>query len=680
MKSYCLIIAFFAGNILFAQEKIEFLKVPKEAQKSTKSLSAYLTKSLTDDSTKAAHIYQWVTHNIAYDYQAIKSGKPLEYKSAGAVLKAKSTVCQGYSALTVALLKHAGIEATTVEGYTAQFLSDSIPLIASSDHEWVAFKIDRLWYLCDPTWDAGYIGRIPKYKEDLLKKEKITLKRQKKLAKIKKEKRKKVKQYKWDKKDRKRAEKAEKERGSYKSAIGFVRYPSLENFMVEPDEFVQSHLPSQPEFQLREYPVTMADFTRRTKNWDTILARKTGKPVDFETYVSEYASMNLNDKWIKVAKDGLKFNEANYSSMAVHHFNYMALHLNDKFRKSFEIIEKEHLHEDLPNLRDLNDSVALYSKAAKKINKAAYGISKRIIANETKIFKTTDKPASNLVKKVLSEQKKNSTLLGKKKASISKELDGIHEKMAKLMTESGSYTQPVSFDSSWVPAPFNNWKDSLFYSLMRIDSLRKGWNELAHSDQTFENRFKSLKTAYELSYVNLQILNSAPVYYSDSIIRYDSLIATALTDLYRFHKETYDSLLYPAEIGKEYKVLEKTIKRGITGLKNYAKKNPNYKFTDMNRYLNSLNYQTLQLMESDLRTSYSDRAELMRLEDYYEEHYHTIQKNLEKEKEFKEKNAEHNLEVLEKNKERTDELFDTILKASEKTEDFFQKTLGSRPR
>jgi len=70
----------------------------------------------------------------------------------------------------------------------------------------------------------------------------------------------------------------------------------------------------------------------------------------------------------------------------------------------------------------------------------------------------------------------------------------------------------------------------------------------------------------------------------------------------------------------------------------------------------------------------------MRLEDYYEGHYHTIQKNLEKEKEFKGKNAEHNFEVLEKNRERTDELFDNILKASEKTEDFFQKTLGSRPR
>lgn len=680
MKLCCLIITLLVWNILSAQEKIEFLKVPKDARKTTKALSAYLTRNLTDDSTKAAHIYQWVTHNISYDYKSIENGKPLEYKSGNAVLKAKSTVCQGYSALTVELLKNEGIEATTVEGYTAQFLSDSIPFIASSDHEWVAFKANRKWYLCDPTWDAGYIGRIPKYKENLLKKEKITLKRQKKLAGIKTEKRKKVKQYNWDKKDKKQAEKAEKKRGAYKSDIGFVRYPTLEYFMADPDVFVQSHLPSQTEFQLRAHPVSLADFTKRTKDWDTILERSHGKAVDFEAYVSEYSSMNLNDKWIKVAQDGLKVNPANYTSMAVHHFNYMGLHLDEKFRKSFGIIEKDQLHEDFPDLRDINDSVIVYSKTAKKINKMAYSINKRIVSNETKIFKSTDKAAASMVKKVLSEQKKNVARLGKEKSRISKELTAIREKMGKLMLESSSYSTPVNFDPTLVPETFGKWKDSLFYSLMRIDSLRKNWDALAHKDKTYENRFNSLKVAYEMSYTNLQILNSSPIYYSDSVILYDSRIAKGLTDLYRFHKETYDSLIYPPDINKEYKVLEKLVKRGLTGLKNYSKKNPNYKHLEMSKYLNSLNYQTLALMDSDLRTFYSDRAELLDLEDYYEGHYHTIEKNLEKEKEFKEKNAEHNFEVMEKNKKRTDDMFDELLKSAEKTESFFQKTLGSRPK
>ena len=680
MKLCCLIIAFFVWNTLSAQEKIEFLKVPKDARKTTKTLSACLTKGLTDDSTKAAHIYQWVTHNISYDYKSVENGKPLKYESGSAVLKSKNTVCQGYSALTVELLKNEGIEATTVEGYTPQFLSDSIPLIASSDHEWVAFKVDRKWYLCDPTWDAGYIGRIPKYKENLLKKEKIALKRQKKLAEIKTEKRKKVKQYKWTKKDKKQAEKAEKKRGNYKSNIGFVRYPSLENFMVDPDLFVQSHLPSQAEFQLRAYPVSLEDFTRRTKNWDSILERSNGNALDFEGYVSEYSSMNLNDKWMKVANDGLKVNPANYTSMAVHHFNYLGLHLDDKFRKSFEVIEKDQLHEEFPDLRDINDSVIVYSKAAKKINKTAHSISKRIVSNETKIFKATDKAAHNMVKKVLSEQKKNVTRLGKEKSRISKELTAVREKMGKLMLESSNYSTPVNLDPSLVPETFGKWKDSLFYSLMRIDSLRKSWDALAHNDKTYEKRFSSLKVAYEMSYTNLQILNSAPVYYSDSVISYDSRIANGLTDLHRFHKETYDSLIYPADISKEYKVLEKLVKRGLTGLKSYSKRNPNYKYLEMSKYLNSLNYQTLVLIESDLRTFYSDRAELLNMEGYYENHYRTIEKNLEEEKEFKEENAKHNFEVLEKNKKRTDDMFDDLLKSAEKTESFFQKTLGSRPR
>lgn len=680
MKPYCLIVFLLAGKVLFGQEKIEFLKMPKEAQKDVKTLSAFLAQHATDDSTKAAQIYQWITHNIAYDYDAIKSGKPLEYKAAGAVLKARKTVCQGYSALLVEMLKNAGIEATTVEGYTPQFLSDSIPLIATADHEWVAFKINRKWYLCDPTWDAGYIGRIPKYKEDLVKKEKHMLKREKKLARISKEKRKKARLLKWEKKDKKEAEKAEEKRGDYKSNIGFVRFPSLEHFMSDPDEFVKQHLPSQPEFQLREYPVSMADFTRKTKNWDSILERKSGQPKDFEAYVSEYSSLHLNDKWIKVAKDGLIFNPANYSSMAVHHFNYLGLHLNDKFRKSFEIISKDDLHEQFPDLREINDSVALYSKEAKKINKTAYAISKRIVTNETKLFKVTDKEASSMIKKVLSEQKKNNTQLDKEKEKISKNRSFVEEKKQKILLESTAYATPVNLDSSLVPPAYARWKDSLFQSLLKIDSLRQGWDRLAHDDKTYEKRFKLLKTAYERSFRNLYILNSSPVYYSDTVIAYDEEIAANLKELFRFHKETYDSLLYPAEILKEYKTFEKVVKRGITGLKSYAKKNPNYRYNDMNKYLNALNYQVLSLISNDLGTYITDRYELARLEKYYGKHYETIRENLEDEKEFKAKNAEHNQEILEKNKKRTDEMFDEMLKTTQKTEEFFQKTLGNKPR
>lgn len=680
MKPYCLILFLLGGKILLGQEKIEFLKTPKEAQKDVKTLSTFLTQGLSDDSTKAAHIYQWVTHNIAYDYKAIESGKPLEYKSAGAVLKAKKTVCQGYSALLVQLLKNAGIDATTVEGYTPQFLSDSIPLIAVSDHEWVAFKIGKKWHLCDPTWDAGYIGRIPKYKEDLVKKEKRLLKREQKLAKITKEKRKKAKQRKWDKQDKKEEEKAEKMRGDYKSNIGFVRFPSLEYFMADPDEFVQNHLPSQPEFQLREYPVSMEDFTRKTKNWDTILERKNGHPTDFETYVAEYSALNLNDKWIQVAKDGLKFNPANYSSMAVHHFNYLGLHLNDKFRKTFEIIEKDALHEQFPDLREINDSVAFYSKEAKKINKTSYGISKRIVAGETKLFKVTDKEASSMIKKVLSEQKKNISRLEKEKEKIAKNRTWIEEKKQKILMESSAYATPVSLDSSLVPPSYAQWKDSLFQSLLKIDSLRQGWDRLTHDDKTYEKRFKSLKTAYETSYRNLYILNSSPVYYSDTVIAYDYEIAGKLKELFRFHQETYDSLFYPAEILKEYKTFEKVVKSGLTRLKAYTKKNPNYRYTEMNKYLNALNYQVLSLISNDLGKFVTDRFELMRLEKYYQRHYETIQENLEDEKKFKAENAEHNLEILEKNKKRTDEMFDQMLKATEKTEEFFQKTLGSKLR
>ena len=127
-------------NHSFSQEKLEFYQVPKEIQKDPKQLSGYLVKEANTDSAKAAQLYQWITHNISYDYAVIESGKQLEYMSATEVLKEKKAVCQGYSALFVDLLRNEGIQAATVEGYTNEFLSDSILTLVGCDHEWGDFQ------------------------------------------------------------------------------------------------------------------------------------------------------------------------------------------------------------------------------------------------------------------------------------------------------------------------------------------------------------------------------------------------------------------------------------------------------------------------------------------------------------------------------------------------------------
>lgn len=77
------------SNHTFSQEKLEFYQVPKEIQKDTKELSRYLVKDAVSDSSKAAQFYQWITHNISYDYAVIENGKQLEYMSAKDVLKEK---------------------------------------------------------------------------------------------------------------------------------------------------------------------------------------------------------------------------------------------------------------------------------------------------------------------------------------------------------------------------------------------------------------------------------------------------------------------------------------------------------------------------------------------------------------------------------------------------------------
>lgn len=662
---------------LNAQIDTEMLKIPKEEEATTEKLSAYLTKDLADDSLKAQRIYKWITNNIAYDYDVIQSGKPLKYQTPAMVLKERTAVCQGYSVLMVDLLKKSGIEACTVEGYTTGVLSDSLLVAAESDHEWVAFRIKGKWYVCDPTWDAGYVGRLPKLKEDPLKKEKIAAKRKKKDTKASEKKKKKLK-VRWEKADKKQEAKDEEKRGEYKNEVGFIVQATNDYFMPKPDEFVQTHLPSVPAFQLRDYPVTMEDFYKKTKTWDTILSRKHGTPQDYTTFANTFAQKKVHKQWITTAVEGFKFNPECYSGMAIHHFNYIGIHLDEKLQELHEDIEKSDLDESLAELNVINDSVLVYCKAAIQNNKWAMACTKRIMTKEAKIYTTTDKVPAATLNKAIAAQEKNIDFLKSEKESIEKNLTTILEKKAKVLNDAPNSENEFEFDEAFVPEEFQGFKDSIFESLMKIDELRASWDSLIHGDEVLDDRFSALERSYELSFFNLQILNSSPAYYDDTVVHYDSLMGKDFDQLLTFHKEIYPKLLYPDEIMREYKMLDGQLKKGLSRMKAYSQKNPNFKYFDAYRYWNSVHFQLLSMLEDDYYQSNQDRFELLYMEKDYQQYYEIMKKNLEEEKEFKQKNIDHRKELLEKDAQRMQTMYTNLKKNAQKLSVFFGEVLGDK--
>ncbi len=61
-------------------------------------------------------------------------------------------ICQDYADLFVEITTAMGIETYTVQGYTKQQGE-----IIWQPHTWAAAKIDEIWYFFDPTWAAGYV-------------------------------------------------------------------------------------------------------------------------------------------------------------------------------------------------------------------------------------------------------------------------------------------------------------------------------------------------------------------------------------------------------------------------------------------------------------------------------------------------------------------------------------------
>lgn len=165
------------------------------------ALARQLVQGKASDREKALALYSWLGENIAYDVEGFLKG---EYGdcSAEAVFSRRVTVCSGYANLFKAMADEVGLESEVVDGfakgygYQAGQTPDPQP-----NHAWNAVKVDGRWQLLDATWGAGSID------------------------------------------ERK-----------------FKREPNRDWFLVKPEQFIYSHFPSQPKWQLLAEPVVRVDF------------------------------------------------------------------------------------------------------------------------------------------------------------------------------------------------------------------------------------------------------------------------------------------------------------------------------------------------------------------------------------------------------------------------------------
>ena len=112
------------------------------SQKIIDAKAAEITKGITDPYEKASAIFEWVTYNVAYAYEGKYDSDPVW------VLNNKTSVCVGYTNLTNALLRSAGIPALFTSGAAGHSPNSMV------GHSWTTAYIDQRPVMIDSTWGS----------------------------------------------------------------------------------------------------------------------------------------------------------------------------------------------------------------------------------------------------------------------------------------------------------------------------------------------------------------------------------------------------------------------------------------------------------------------------------------------------------------------------------------------
>ena len=129
--------------------------VPKEYEKDIETLVNYLITPAKSEMEKARVLFTWVATHVHYDDDAFNSGN-ITASTAEKVLLTKKAVCDGYSTLLYELCVEAGLEAEKVSGFAKGYGYTKDEEFKEPDHAWNIIKIENQWKLFDSTWASGY--------------------------------------------------------------------------------------------------------------------------------------------------------------------------------------------------------------------------------------------------------------------------------------------------------------------------------------------------------------------------------------------------------------------------------------------------------------------------------------------------------------------------------------------
>lgn len=236
-------LSFGQGNPGYVLIDAKMAAIPVNSTTSIEAIAKYINANFKTESDKIRAVFYWTASNISYDIPGmydVNFNETVPEKIAK-TLKTKKGVCIHYAVVFNALSQKIGLESYIIEGYTKQN-----GRISNLAHAWTAVKIDKKWFVFDPTWGAGYVNN-----------------------------------------------------GKFSKKI------NNSYFKVAPAAIIASHIPFDYLWQFLNYPITNSEFYE-----GQIQINKAKKYFDFEKEIASYNAMSEEDQLFvsaeRIAKNGLK--------------------------------------------------------------------------------------------------------------------------------------------------------------------------------------------------------------------------------------------------------------------------------------------------------------------------------------------------------------------------------------
>jgi hypothetical protein len=350
------------------------------------------------EKAKANAIYNWVTHNIAYDVKALRKYPKHVDDKVGQTLKNRKAVADGYSMLFTELCRDAGMQAVTVDGYAKDWITDNGDEVYIPRHQWSAVRINGQWQLVDATWGAGYLYQSQSWWRVILQK---VFKKSKMHAK----------------------------------SLKFRYRYDPQYFLQDPETFRLKHLPADPLWQLTDTIMSIAVF----EAGDSAIRKFNelySKPKQNDPRLDKIAKLDEKQKLFEYADRAYGYNyrfpvvmalkntyravsivEKAYTDSTVSNGDIMLKDATNDLRKSLDYIkdQKKAFPEEYNKLKMKNKAKGM---EAKQYIRQIKTDDKRLIAESNKRIRSADSKYKRARKKLGDVQRKKNGVSPRKIGNI----------------------------------------------------------------------------------------------------------------------------------------------------------------------------------------------------------------------------------------------------------------------